>query len=707
MPRDRVTPSRRKPSQRAAIRIMLLVFGLVVIFDFGFTEPSAPEAPDASPASGLDRIIAQIQADLRPEEAMDTMRAVYSTDRWFNFEKFGRTAEYLQSVMRQIGLEDAEVVRAPADGVTQIGFWTMPLAWDVKAGRLEIVDPPVPAESRVLADYQKVPTSVCEWSGPTPPDGIMAEVVEIPPWPAAKIAATDLRGKIAMTDANPQDLKSALVKSGAAAVINAYSEEPTLEDARQWVNAWGDNGWAFTKTSTPLPCLSITPRGAGLVRRLAAEHGRVHLKATVDARLYSGTYAYTTGVIPGATSEEVLALGHTGEEGAGDNASGVAALVEAMATLNRLISAGRLPRPKRTIRILAMPEMYDSMHYIAANPERIKRTIAAICLDTPAGGYDLAGSIYTFYMNPDVASSYTDAFIAKVADRYFSKLGRAWRWHRFGTGTDSYLGEPTIDVPTVWAYSGNDVNTPHHSSADTPDRVDARSLRDLAIVSAGYLYYVANAEEPQALWLATLSQARGYQQILDAASPFMDETAGASDQGRLGKVLGEAQDRIAYSVGRQTQAIYSVLRLLPEPRREGARASLEPMARQIVEFGDAQSDRIRVAVAQRAKRFGVTAAIQPAPPLDPEAAVASTIVVRRKRFGTIPLDDLPQDQRRGYPSGAWDLVPITALYWCDGHRNLAEVIHLTRLEQGPTDLDFVGYFRFLRDHGYVEFVKGQ
>src|SRR2546422_4139873 len=251
MPLDRVTPSRRKPSQRrrAAIRLMLLLFGLVVIFDFGFTEPSAPEAPDVSPAGGLDRIIAQIQADLRPEEAMDIMRAVYSTDRWFNFEKFGLTAEYLQGVTRQIGLEDAEVVRAPADGVTQMGFWTMPLAWDVKAGRLEIVDPTVPAESRVLADYQKVPTSVCEWSGPTPPDGITAEVVEIPPWPAAKIAATDLRGKIAMTHASPQDLKSALVKSGAAAVINAYSEEPTLEDARQWVNAWGDYGWDVTKTS--------------------------------------------------------------------------------------------------------------------------------------------------------------------------------------------------------------------------------------------------------------------------------------------------------------------------------------------------------------------------------------------------------------------------------------------------------------------------
>ena len=55
------------------------------------------------------------------------------------------------------------------------------------------------------------------------------------------------------------------------------------------------------------------------------------------------------------------------------------------------------------------------------------------------------------------------------------------------------------------------------------------------------------------------------------------------------------------------------------------------------------------------------------------------------------------------PSGAWSLVPITALYWCDGQRNLAEVIRLTRLELGPGNFDFVGYFRFLERRGYVEF----
>jgi hypothetical protein len=79
---------------------------------------------------------------------------------------------------------------------------------------------------------------------------------------------------------------------------------------------------------------------------------------------------------------------------------------------------------------------------------------------------------------------------------------------------------------------------------------------------------------------------------------------------------------------------------------------------------------------------------------------------KRKRIGTIPLDDLPVDQREGYPSAGFSGPAVTALYWCDGHRTLAEVIRLTRLELGSSDFDFVGYFQFLEKHGYVEFLKG-
>ena len=81
------------------------------------------------------------------------------------------------------------------------------------------------------------------------------------------------------------------------------------------------------------------------------------------------------------------------------------------------------------------------------------------------------------------------------------------------------------------------------------------------------------------------------------------------------------------------------------------------------------------------------------------------MVVRRLRLGTIPMDDLAKDQWKGYPSGAWDKLVTVALYWCDGKRNVAEVAHLTEMEMGhPLDFDFPGYFRFLKDHGYVDLV---
>jgi hypothetical protein len=113
-------------------------------------------------------------------------------------------------------------------------------------------------------------------------------------------------------------------------------------------------------------------------------------------------------------------------------------------------------------------------------------------------------------------------------------------------------------------------------------------------------------------------------------------------------------------------------------------------------FGDLQSSRIRSAVDARAGILGITAVVKPAAVRDPQSTEAAKIIVKRKRFGTLPLDDLPHDQWENYPSGAWAAIPTIALYWCDGHRNLAEVIRLTRLELGPTDFDFLGYFGLLR-----------
>ena len=51
------------------------------------------------------------------------------------------------------------------------------------------------------------------------------------------------RGKLALTEENPANIKWLLVKAGALGAINTFTENPGLADGRQWINAWGDDGW--------------------------------------------------------------------------------------------------------------------------------------------------------------------------------------------------------------------------------------------------------------------------------------------------------------------------------------------------------------------------------------------------------------------------------------------------------------------------------
>src|SRR5712692_2881971 len=399
-------------------------------------------APAQTPR--IPELVRAIQSGVSLDRAMDDMRRIWETDRWFTFPKFQETAQNVAAMMRRAGLEHVEIINAPADGASQFGFWTMPLAWDVRQATLEIIEPKVEADFRLLADYQKIPTSLGMWSGPTPPEGVTADVVAA----SGPIGKLDVKGKIVLSDRNTAGIKWLLAKKGALGAINDFTENKDLLDGRQWINAWGDNGWAFTKGNSPLLCFSISPRQSVFLRKLL-QQGRVRVRARVDSRYYTGVYPYVTGVIRGTEGkEEVLTLGHTSEQGAHDNATGVAAMIGAAETLNRLIAAGKLPRPRRSIRVLAMGECYGSMHYLASNPERVKRTMAAMCVDTPAGPYHLAGTEYTWYLNPHPAKSFTDALILRLAGEYFPAVGRPWHSKEYTSGTDNYLGDPLIGIPT-------------------------------------------------------------------------------------------------------------------------------------------------------------------------------------------------------------------------------------------------------------------
>ncbi len=427
------------------------------------------------------------------------------------------------------------------------------------------------------------------------------------------------------------------------------------------------------------------------------------MRAVSDTRYYSGDYPYVTGVVPGTGGgEEVLALGHGFETGAQDNATGAAAMLEMAAALNRLIAAGRLPRPRRSIRVLVMPEDYGSSAYIAANMERMKRTIGAICVDTAAGPYEETGA-YGFHMNPDVNRSYQDALVMRLAENYYAGMGRRFpRWFPYRAFTDSFLSDPTIGVPTLTALGSNGAVNVHHNSADTLDRVDPRSLADLSSLLAAFFYYLAAAGEDEIPWLAEITVDRAYDNAIRAAAPFLSRVA-AADAGALGRELHGGLAKIAYEAERDSEALATLERLAAPGNRERVRARLRGPLDRIRRFSDDQRERLQQAVDRRAAALGALVPVQAAaPPADPRRAAAAGMVVTRKRFGPVTLDDLPLERREGFPGFGSNPAPLPLLLWCDGKRDLAEVIRLVELEHGPMNFDFVGYFRFLAKHGYVE-----
>ncbi|HZQ54585.1 MAG TPA: M28 family peptidase [Bryobacteraceae bacterium] len=683
----------------AATRFSLAILLLTALLSFGQTLRVDPE---------LAKTISAIRAEDSGTEAMDFLTGVYRTDHWSNFAAFQESARYLQKTMTQIGLEQVELLSAPADGVTQFGFWTMPLAWDVKEAKLEITEPAVPEEMRVLADYRQEPASLVMWSGPTPPTGLTADIVELKPPTLEQLKRIDVKDKMVLTEAplnlaQRGTLKAALYKRGAAGMISDATENSNLVNGHYWMNAWGDNGWGFTKRSSPLVGFSITPRQGAYLSNLLARGTKVRVRALVNSRYYSGQYPYVTAVIPGTGSgEEVLELGHAFELGAQDNSTGVAAMLEAVATLRRLIEGGKLARPSRSIRILVMAEDYGSSAYIATHMDRMRRTIGAICLDTPAGPYDETSG-YTFALNPDVSRSYQDALIVHVSESYYAGIKQKFpRWTPYRARSDSYLSDPMIGVPTVSPTGSTGAENLHHNSADTLEHVDPRSLRDLSSMIAAFLYYLASARENEIPWLAEITVDRAEENAIRAAAPYLGEIATAGSHDSLAHQLGAGLAQVNYNADRDRDALLSVLRLASPEKREIIHAALNPLLDRIRRFAGDQCERLQQAANRRSIQLGSAESVESSFPLLP--AEASRLIVKRKRFGPVTLDDLPFDQREDYPGFGDTPPPLTLLYWCDGKRTIAGVARLVELEQGPLKFDFLGYFKFLARHGYVELV---
>ena len=641
-------------------------------------------------------IMLEIEKELSGIKALEYTKDIWNFDRWFTFPKILAGARYCVDVMKSVGLSDVELIEQPADGETLFGNWMSPLAWDAGKATLEIIEPRESAQ--VLANRQEVPCSLIFWSAPTPEEGIEAEVLLLKEGTPAEVEKLDVAGKILFTEKHPGSIKAIAARKGAAGIISAYSKyTDEMPDVTCWINSWSDlsGGWMLTKRDSHLLGFSLTPRKGRMLKEIIQNPPNgspVIVRAKVESHFYEGVLPGATGLIKGTTSkhEEVMVLGHNGEQGANDNASGCGAMLEIARCLNSLIQKGKLPRPKRSIRILMCAECYGTLGYIQAHMERMKNTVACLNLDTVGGRPAAIGAKFQFVPNPHSNMAYTDVLSAKILASTFDKNpGFEYQIQNRFSMIDNLMTDPYVGVP---AHSFYEIGKYWHCSSDTPEILDEETIKSAGLFAATYLYFIANAGCEEVQWLAKETAERGQKRIIEYAR----EQVSRLDNEKP-KIKTEVEEHVDYLLARQIEAVNSTKRLLSKDEIEQVSGLLDKLSSQLRKTAD---DELRKLSEHLVDPTSGKKIPESEHELTENEKKAAGMIPQRRFVGTVTYDDLPDELRLQKSSPRWWGELGCALYWCDGKRNLLKVMDLVKHElSGKVDL--VKEFEFLAEYGYI------
>lgn len=623
----------------------------------------------------LNGLIELVKSEVSGGRTMDCIRKLHAIDRWFTYPKFLESAALCQQILKDYGVDDARVEKFKADGKTFYGAWRVPMAWDAGEARLSIVSTDS-ANGKVIADRANCPCSLVMWSGPTPNEGITAEAVEVGGGSTEEdYKGRNIKGKIVLINTRARVAKRLAARYGAIGIVTDWNPRPEhLPDAVFWNNAFADSpeSWGPANRDSQLFAFSVSPNTGRELRAILKKQQRLTLHAKVDARLYAGELPITTGVIKGKPgTEEVLLLGHGFEQGACDNASGIACMLEAMRILSRLIIQKKLPQPQRSIRFLMTNECFGTLGYVEKYPGRIGKTVAGLCLDSCGIDIEDEDATLSLFRNPLSNTSYLDTFAEDLANSAWGHGNRSnpWRMQPYSM-SDNLIAHKTIDIPTIWIGRGNN-NQVWHTSADTPDRISPEQMAEVATYAACYIYFLASAGEEEAIWLAKRSTAalRCHIAQIDAdAAPVQNMQEFADDMDFLSRISRHAVERTG---------------------------ELAPGSQELGSIIDKLGCRIKEETSSIIDK--VTLGIEPTSLLR-----RSGIVPIPKYIGPITFDALPETQKPDYSDPRWGGAVNMALAWADGERTLDEIVRLVELE---TKMEYPGLAReicYLIECGMVE-----
>lgn len=601
------------------------------------------------------------------------VKAIVGTDRWNSFDRFHDTADYLVSRFAAGG-NPVERYAVPTSGPDGSGRWVVQQASDVVSATLDIVAP----ITRRIVDFSKNPWQVVQWSAATSRAGVECDLVVVDEWSHLQgMRAGALRGKWILTRLGLWHRAHEFVRTGAEGVLTApplgssfggRPREPQLPDATEWLKlGWG--GLPMEHAGMSLVALALSPNEGERLRALLVRYGGLRIHARVDIRRYVGTHDLVSGLVLGADepTEEVWALAHSAEPGAADNASGVATGLAAAAGLERLIRAGRLPRPRRSIRFLAGYECYSFFHYLEHVP-RWQPPLAGLVVDTVGHRPQHCRGRLNWHATLPASAGFVNTVGIDVIRPALRLINPGYRLvvEPFVSTEDTLVGDPKYGFPCPWLNShyrarGVPFNA-YHTSADQPALLSPQGLELAALIAAGYLYYLADADSRD-----VADMARRHTAVISAELKRGDNPNDRFRAERLAVQHGVALQRLE--------------RWMWGGDRTALLAQLEAMRTEVRARADA-------CPAPRSRRV-------------PFGRGGDRVVVRTRMLAPDIENLAPEIRQRLVGSG----LGREPLFWADGRRSVADIARLEKGAEAPAaSAAFNAYFESLQSAGFVRLV---
>ena len=464
-------------------------------------------------------------------------------------------AEYVLQQLRNYGFseKDAYIESFKSDGKVVYQTWQSPSGWDITWGELRMLQP---YDERIVG-YPEIAMSVITYSNP---GDVTAELV----WVGEGTSDDDYKGKdvsgkmVLATGYGGAVHRLAVLKYGARAVV-CYLDDDRAKDHPDMLQYTGM--WPRTEELDRVTFgFNLSHRQGEKLRDLIASGKKVILRGQVRG---IGLEPYFMDVVVAhlrgseKAEEELVLSAHLDhpKESANDNASGSAAILDMARVFKQLTDSGRLPKLKRSLRFVWVPEWNGMMPYIDAHPELVGpelggKFLGNVNLDMVGENQELLHSMMIITKTPGSLPSVINDVVenmAQMVDGMDLRSARGsqslfnYRVTPYSGGSDHMM---FIDrkIPGAMIVHGPDYT--HHTSDDTPDKVDPVELRRAEMIAAGTVYYLSNLDQSEASDLLQLSSANAAKNLGDG-SRIAGQLIRDAQPDQLPGVLSEALTVIA------------------------------------------------------------------------------------------------------------------------------------------------------------------